>query len=142
MKIGIIQKSKFNISNYSDVIKLNDFTEVNHRTVVYKKLVAFEEYINGYPFDYVFDTIEELDAFIVSVPQTITKFQASKQLREMGKYQDLMTILDLDPTGDAKIDWTDAQNLNRNHELVLGLAQALGMDSNGVDDFFVEANKY
>jgi hypothetical protein len=140
-KIALIAASKFVESNYNE-LTFGQFTDVIHRNKPYKRLFAFSSMIDGYPFDHVFADEAELDAWFLYVPPTISKFQASKQLRAMGKYQDLMAELDKDTTGNAKIDWMDAQNLARNHELVLGMAYVLGLTDEQLDDFFVAANQF
>jgi hypothetical protein len=53
-KIAIIAASKFNPANYSELIKSSEWTDIVHRNTTYKKIVAFEQYITGYPFDNLF----------------------------------------------------------------------------------------
>lgn len=141
IKIGLIQTAKFNISNYSDVVKFEDFKDITHRTTEYKKLIAFEEYIDGYPFDYVFNTQEELDAWMVYVPQTISKLQCVKLLLERNRYTELITAIDSDTTGVSRILFDAAAILDRNSTMVNQFANILGFSSEDTDSFFVEASK-
>ena len=62
-KIGIIKTSSFNILDYPEVIR-DAFEDIELLGITHKKLFAFEDYINGYPFDYVFDTEEEFQTWI------------------------------------------------------------------------------
>ena len=138
-KIGVIQTSKFEVSNYSESVQ-NAFTDIKHRNIDYKYLFAFDNHINGYPFDHVFNTSEEYEAWLVYVPNEITKLQYVEQLRIDNKYNDLMTALKLDATGWDMIRWEAAAVLARDSQMVVKLATALGMSSEDVDTFFINAS--
>ena len=60
VKIGLIQSANFNPDNYSEIV-INRFTDIEVGADSYKMLFAFSEYIDGYPFDKIFDTHEELE---------------------------------------------------------------------------------
>lgn len=139
-KHAIIASSKFNPLNYSEVVR-NSFTDVMHRAVPYKCLHAFEQYITGFQFDYVFDTQADLDAFIVSVPESITKLQCVSQLLKMGRYAELIAVLNLDTTGVSKILFDASHRLDRVSTMVNQFGGALKMTSDELDDFFVSASK-
>ena len=139
-KFAIIASSKFNPLNYHEVVR-QSFTEITHRATVYKCLCAFEHYIDGFQFDYVFATQDDLDAFIVSVPQTISKLQAVAQLLQINRYADLMAALNADTTGISRILFDAAAVLDRSSNMVNQMGAALGMSSDDVDDFFVSASK-
>jgi len=62
-KIGIIKTENFDPLNYSEVVR-GAFEDVELTGIEYKKLFAFDTYIDTYPFDYVFDTEEEFQNWI------------------------------------------------------------------------------
>ena len=85
-------------------------------------------------------TAEELEAEMkASVPQTITKLQAMKQLKVIDKWNTLKAILASDE--DVNDEWVLSDNLNRTYPLVLGMAQALGISDEELDTLFIEASK-
>lgn len=75
------------------------------------------------------------------VPAEITKLQASRYLRRTGRYNELMSLLDSDPTGNARADWNDSSTFRRKDQMILTMGVAFGLDSAGIDQFFVEAFK-
>jgi hypothetical protein len=76
----------------------------------------------------------------IMIPQEITKLQCVEQLRIDNKYNDLMTALKLDATGWDMIRWEAAAVLTRDSQMVAKLATALGMSSEDIDTFFVNAS--
>ena len=88
------------------------------------------KYING-----VFEAPE----IIIQVPQTITKLQAMKQLKTIGKWEALKAILASNE--DINDEWLLSDNLNRSYLLVLQMAQALNLTDEEVDTLFIEASK-
>ena len=60
VKIGVIKSANFNHENYSEIVR-NSFTDIKVGTGSYKMLFAFSEYVDGYTFDKVFNTHEELE---------------------------------------------------------------------------------
>ncbi len=138
-KIGVIQTSKFVVSNYSEWVQ-NYFTDIKHKNTDYKYLFAFSDMIDGYTFDHVFNNVEEYEAWLVYVPNEITKLQCVEQLRIDGKYNDLITALKLDATGWDMIRWEAAAVLARDSQMVAKLATALVMSSDDVDTFFINAS--
>lgn len=139
-KIGVIQTSKFEISNYSESVQ-NSFTDIKHRNTDYKYLFAFDSHIDGYPFDFIFNCKEEYEAWLVYVPTEITKLQCVEQLRIDNRYNDLTTALRSDATGWDMIRWEAAATLARDSQMVAKLAGALSMTSDDVDTFFINAAK-
>lgn len=140
LKIGLIDSSKFNPLNFDEIVR-QSFTEIMHRATIYKMLVAFEHYIDGYPFDYTFADQNALDTFIVHVPESISKLQCVKRLIDTGRYTDLMNALDKDPSGVSRILFEAASTLARNSNMVSQFAAALGFTDVDTDAFFVEAEK-
>lgn len=159
-KIAIIEASKFNPLNYHEAVRLS-FEEITHRSVIYKKLFAFEQYITGFPFDYVFDTPEQLDAFIVTVPESITKVQLIRHLDysedsfipafaqlsglneetgENDRYNMLMSVVNTSVK--YRRYWDASYNLYRNDDIVHALAYAFNMSDEDIDSLFVKANTY
>lgn len=138
-KIGVIQTSKFEVSNYSESVQ-NAFTDIKHRNTDYKYLFAFDCHIDGYQFDHVFNNVEEYEVWLVYVPNEITKLQCVEQLRIDNKYNELMTALKIDATGWDMIRWEAAAVLARDSQMVAKLAGALSMTSDDVDTFFINAS--
>jgi len=63
VKLGLIQASKFNSENYHELVR-SSFKQVELLGNSYYKLFAFNQYIDGYDFDYVFNSEEELQAWL------------------------------------------------------------------------------
>lgn len=116
--------------------------------------VSMFNYDNGYQIDDSLFTINEALNYrfdfetktgiydpIIMVPQEITKLQCVEQLRIDNKYNDLITALKLYATGWDMIRWEAAAILARDSQMVAKLAGALGMTSDDVDTFFVNAAK-
>lgn len=78
---------------------------------------------------------------ITMIPQEITKLQAVKRLLDTGRYTDLMTAIDSDPTGESRILFDAASTLARDSNMVSQFAAALGFSDEDTDEFFVEADK-
>ena len=70
----------------------------------------------------------------------IDTMQHNEQLRIDNKYNDLITALKLDATGWDMIRWDAAATLARDSQMVAKLAGALGMTSDDVDTFFINAS--
>ncbi len=72
-KIAVIQTVNFDASNYSEVIQ-DKFVDITQNETAYKKLFAFNNYIDDYDFDFVFDSIDGYEAWLLEgVDTTITK---------------------------------------------------------------------
>ena len=148
-KIGIIEASKFNLANYHEVVKESDVHELVHRNTLYKKITAFAHYIDGYPFDYVFNNEEELQEWYVFVPQTITPRQGMLLLSRRGQLSMIeQVIYNLETiTGDkqlaeeAIIEWNKASSWDRYNNTVLFVADLLMWSDEDKDEFFIEASK-
>lgn len=65
VKTAVIQFSKFNISQYSEIIQ-SDFKTTVVGDVEYKYITAFAHYIDNYPFDFVFDSHEGFHEWLKS----------------------------------------------------------------------------
>ncbi len=63
VKIGLIQAQKYNPDNYQEIVK-DKFQDIELLGNSYKKLFAFNQYIDGYDFDYVFNSEDELQAWL------------------------------------------------------------------------------
>lgn len=94
-------------------------------------------------FDYRFDFETNTWIYdpIIMTPNEITKLQCVEQLRIDNKYNDLITALKLDVTGWDMIRWEAAAVLTRDSQMVAKLGAALGMSSDDIDTFFVNAAK-
>lgn len=73
------------------------------------------------------------------VPQTITKLQAMKQMKVIGKWEEFKTVLANDE--DVNDEWLLSDNLNSTYPLVLGIGQLFGFTDDDMDTFFIEASK-
>lgn len=78
---------------------------------------------------------------IIMIPEKISKLQAVSHLLAIDRYVDLINVLNTDDTGKKKILFDAAHELDRESGMVKGIGTALGFDSKGIDDFFVDANK-
>lgn len=75
----------------------------------------------------------------IEVPQTITKIQAMKQMKVIGKWETFKTVLASDE--DINDEWLLSDNLNRTYPLVLGIGQMFEFTDTDLDNFFIEASK-
>jgi hypothetical protein len=107
------------------------------------ELTGDEPFTIDNAFDYLFDFETKTWIYdpIIMVPQEITKLQCVEQLRIDDKYDDLMAALKLDETGWDMIRWEAASILARDSQMVAKLTGALGMTSDDVDTFFINASK-
>jgi hypothetical protein len=138
--IGVIEKGKFDKSNYNPVIQ-DSFIEFMHRNQPHMKVFTFEKYTIDVPIDNVFYSDDEFNDWFLFVPPFISKLQAVSHLLEIGRYNDLMAVLDSDPTGEKRILFGAAHQLDRDSTMVNQLGSALGYDSEGLDNLFTEASK-
>ena len=85
-------------------------------------------------------TAEEIEAERkASVPSQITKLQAMKQMKVIGKWETFKAFLAADE--DINDEWLLSDNLNRTYPLVLGVGQLFEYDADELDTFFIEASK-
>jgi hypothetical protein len=138
--ISVIEKSKFDKSNYDPIIQ-DSFVEFLHRNTSYLRVNTFEKYTFNAPFDHVFATTNEFETWLVYVPPFISKLQAVSHLLDIDRYNDLMTALDSDPTGTKRILFDAAHQLDIDSTMVNEMGVALGFSSDELDNFFVEAHK-
>jgi hypothetical protein len=78
---------------------------------------------------------------IIMIPQKISKLQAVSHLLKINRYNDLMTALNTDETGEKRILFDAAHELYRDSNMVNEMAQVLGMSNEEIDNLFIEANK-
>lgn len=76
---------------------------------------------------------------VITIPNSVTKLQAKLQLLELGLLDEVETLIEQDRK--AKLYWTDSQNFLRTDEILLGMATALGLSSEQLDDLFLQASK-
>jgi hypothetical protein len=138
--IGVIEKSKFVKSNYDPLLQ-ESFSEILHRNTPYMYVHTFEHYTTNAPFDHVFASTEEYEAWLVYVPPFISKLQAVSHLLAIDRYNDLMTALDADATGTKRILFDAAHQLDRSSTMVNEMGVALGFSSEELDTLFVEADR-
>ena len=75
----------------------------------------------------------------VEVPQIITKLQAMKYLKQIGKWEEVKTILASDE--DINDEWLLSNELNRSYPLVVQMGTALNLNDEQLDNLFIEASK-
>jgi len=108
----------------------------------------FENYLTGNePFqnfgiiDYKLVNEEWIYNPIIMVPEAISKLQATKHMLNIGRHDELMAIIDEDTTGETRLLYDASYQLYRNSSMVNQLGAAMGYDSDGLDNLFIEANK-
>lgn len=138
--IAVIEKSKFDKTNYNPLIQ-DSFSEIIHRNTPYMYVHTFEHYTTDAPFDHIFKSSEEYEAWFLFVPSFISKLQAVSHLLAIDRYNDLMTALDADLTGTKRILFDAAHQLDRNSTMVNEMGVALGFSSEEIDTLFVEADR-
>lgn len=79
--------------------------------------------------------------YIMNVPLSISKLQATKHLLNINRHAELMAIIDADETGETRLLFDAAHQLDRNSDMVNKLGTAMGFSSEELDDLFIEANK-
>ena len=75
----------------------------------------------------------------IMVPQTITKLQAMKQMKAIGKWEAFKAILASNE--DLNDEWGLSLNLDRSYPLVIGVAQLFEFTDVDMDNFFIAASK-
>lgn len=99
--------------------------------------------VNGiYVLEYMVigKTEDEIREYIkAQIPQTITKLQAMKQMKNIGKWEAFKVVLANDE--DINDEWILSDNLNRAYTLVLRVAQLFEFSDEDMDTFFIEASK-
>lgn len=109
----------------------------------YSTTITTEPFGLNTAFDYRFDFENKTWIYdpIMIVTQSISKLQCVAYLLEIGRYAELMAIIDADTTGVSQILFDAAAVLDRDSNMVNQIAAALGFSSEDTDDFFVEASK-
>lgn len=75
-----------------------------------------------------------------AVPQVVSRFQARAALHMAGLLDDVEAMMALPETPVlAKLAWADAQEFKRNSPSLLGIAGALGLTEQQIDDLFTTA---
>lgn len=93
---------------------------------------------------------EMTDAYILSVieapivPQVVTMRQARLALNAAGKLATVQAVIDSMPEPqktNTQIWWDHSSAVERSQPLVQQLGAAIGLDSAGIDNLFIEAEK-
>lgn len=79
-------------------------------------------------------------AFLTPTVSSVTRFQALAALHLAGLLPQVEALMD-DPETDplARLAWTNAQEFRRQSPTVLGMAAALGLGAEQLDDLFTAA---
>jgi len=91
--------------------------------------------------DWKWNSTDEIWEEIIMVPEVISKLQATKHMLNIGRHDELMAIIDADITGETRLLYDASYQLYRNSGMVNQLGAAMGYDSDGLDNLFIEANK-
>ena len=75
----------------------------------------------------------------IEVPNTITPLQAKLQLLELGLLDEVDTLVATDRK--VQLYWEYALTIERNNEVLLLMANTLGLTSEQLDDMFIQASK-
>lgn len=76
---------------------------------------------------------------IITVPNSITPLQAKLQLLEIGLLDEVETMVKADRK--VELYWNEADNFYRTDSILLGMATALNLNDQQLDDLFIEASK-
>ena len=87
----------------------------------------------------------ELEPLPPQIPQTVTRRQARQALLIAGHLSSVQFAIDSIPDalqrGMVQIEWDDSQMFERQRPTLISLASAIGMDSQAIDDLFIQAAK-
>lgn len=75
----------------------------------------------------------------IIVPQKITRLQAKLQLLEIGLLDEVEDLVAQDRK--VQLYWKEADNFYRTDSILLGMATALNLNDQQLDDLFIEASK-
>ena len=104
--------------------------------------------------DYViFETLEKvskekIDAALIlkeqkekelSVPSVITKLQAMKQLKAIGRWEEVKALLS--SNDEINDEWILSNELNRKYPLIISMGTALGLTQEDLDNIFIQASR-
>lgn len=79
---------------------------------------------------------------VVTVPRSVSRFQALAALHTAGLLPAVQAIMDLPETDAiAKIAWNNAQAFERDSITVAAFAEVIGLSDNQLDDLFIAASK-
>ena len=92
-----------------------------------------DELLTELGFEYTADTIEN------PIPQTITPRQFRLQLLALGLLDEVEAMANTDKA--TQIWFEYSLDFQRNHEMLIASATALGLSDESMDTFFIEASK-
>ena len=75
----------------------------------------------------------------IAVPRALTPLQAKLQLLELGLLDEVDTLVATDRK--IQLYWEYALTIERNNEVLLSMAEQIGLTSEQLDDMFIEASK-
>jgi len=82
---------------------------------------------------------------VTVIPQAVTKRQARQQLIQDDKYDDVVAfIASITLKKDrqmAQSFWEDSELYHRNHDMIISIGGAIGLDSDALDAMFIKAAK-
>ena len=81
----------------------------------------------------------ELRAIEIDVPTKISRLQAKLQLLEIGLLDEVEDLVAQDRK--VQLYWKEADNFYRTDSILLGMATALNLDGQQLDELFIEASK-
>ena len=115
---------------------IDDFTQ----KVEQDKLATLENGIYIIKYSVLPKTEDEIVEYRKSqVPQSITPLQAKLQLLKLGLLDEVEALVTGDRT--SQLYWEYASVIERDNEILLMMAEQLGLTSEQVDEMFIEASK-
>ena len=115
---------------------IDDFTQ----KVEQDKLATLENGVYTIKYRVLHKTEDEIIEYRKSqVPQSITPLQAKLQLLKLGLLDEVEALVTGDRT--AQLYWEYASIIERDNEILLMMAEQIGLTSEQVDEMFIEASK-
>ena len=115
---------------------IDDFTQ----KVEQDKLATLENGVYTIKYRVLPKTEDEIVEYRKSqVPQSITPLQAKLQLLKLGLLDEVETLVTGDRT--SQLYWEYASVIERDNEILLMMAEQLGLTSEQVDEMFIAASK-
>lgn len=92
--------------------------------------------------DYYYNGFQWLPIPIVKIiPQSISRRQVHLQLLAIGKLTEVETYITNSSDEILKLEWMTASTFERNNPTLNSVTLSMGLDSEMVDNFFIEASK-
>lgn len=84
-------------------------------------------------------SLKKINKNVVIVPRLISRLQAKLQLLEIGLLDEVEELVSQDRK--VQLYWKESDNFYRTDSILLGMATALNLDGQQLDEWFIEASK-